>query len=364
MTMSAVTFTRFLRVGLCGVFVILSAAAQLAAQSQSLVLDMPLVSQRAAVSQRVGLTDLTVTYHRPLVNGRKVLEGLVPYGQVWRAGANENTTLEVTDDVMVEGQPLSRGVYGLHMIPGKETWTVIFSKNSTSWGSFTYDKGEDALRVDVKAGSSLVHEALTYEFTGISADAAVLELMWADFMVPVRFTVDTKSIAVASMRRQLRGLIGYTWIPWNDAAVYCLENKTNLEEALKWADTSIQNEERYENLDTKAQILGALGQTAESASLTEKALARATPLQTHYYARRLISQKKPQEAMKVFQENAARHPDLWFVHVGLARGHSALGDRAAATRELKLALDAAPKDQKGNIEGQLKRAEQGEDINQ
>src|SRR5579862_1832290 len=111
---------------------------------------VPESSQRAVVIQRIGLTDVTIVYHRPLVGGRKVWGGMVPYGQVWRAGANENTTIEFSDPVNIEGQPLARGVYGLHMIPTPESWTVIFSKMSTAWGSFTYKQEEDALRVTVK----------------------------------------------------------------------------------------------------------------------------------------------------------------------------------------------------------------------
>src|ERR1035438_6887110 len=118
--------------------------------SQSFVIDLPLQSQHAKVTQRIGVTDITVNYHRPLVNDRKVWGALVPYGQVWRAGANENTTITFSDPVTVEGKPLEKGTYGLHMIPNADEWTIIFSKNSTSWGAFTYDQKEDALRVTVK----------------------------------------------------------------------------------------------------------------------------------------------------------------------------------------------------------------------
>ncbi|HEY2169440.1 MAG TPA: DUF2911 domain-containing protein [Candidatus Angelobacter sp.] len=115
------------------------------------MLDLPRDSQHAKIIQRVGITDITINYHRPLVKGRKVWGGLVPYGQVWRAGANENTTIEFTDPVTVEGKQLARGIYGLHMLPTENEWTVIFSKAATAWGSFTYNQLEDALRVTVKS---------------------------------------------------------------------------------------------------------------------------------------------------------------------------------------------------------------------
>ncbi len=108
------------------------------AKAQSAILNLPRVSQHARLAQRIGITDITVDYHRPLVNGRKIFGGLQAYGEVWRAGANENTIFEVSDAVTINGQPLPKGVYGLHMIPGETSWVVIFSKNSTSWGSFTY----------------------------------------------------------------------------------------------------------------------------------------------------------------------------------------------------------------------------------
>src|SRR5437667_160428 len=128
-------------------FAILGISGTVSAQND---LNLPDVSQAAEVKQRIALTDITVKYHRPLVNGRKIWGGLVPYGKVWRAGANENTTIEFSDPVSVEGQPLAKGTYGLHMIPNPDSWTVIFSKTSTGWGSYSYKQDEDALRVNVK----------------------------------------------------------------------------------------------------------------------------------------------------------------------------------------------------------------------
>ena len=104
--------------------------------AQTVMIDLPLQSQHAVVTQRIGITDITINYHRPLVNSRQIWGKVVPYGEVWRAGANENTIVTFTDPVAIEGQPLDKGTYGLHMIPGENQWTVIFSKMSTAWGSF------------------------------------------------------------------------------------------------------------------------------------------------------------------------------------------------------------------------------------
>src|ERR1700691_462232 len=118
------------------------------ATGETLMLDLPRQSQHAVITQRIGITDITINYHRPLANGRQIWGKLAPYGQVWRAGANENTTIAFSDPVTIEGQALDKGTYGLHMIPGENQWTVIFSKNATSWGAFSYKQEEDALRVN------------------------------------------------------------------------------------------------------------------------------------------------------------------------------------------------------------------------
>src|ERR1700730_6527820 len=141
-----------------------TSSAQFKNGSQATELNIPRVSQRGTVSQRVGLTDITITYHRPAVGGREIWGKTVPYGKVWRAGANENSTISFSDDVSVEGKPPAAGTYGFHTIPDKDQWTVIFSKNSTSWGSFSYDEKEDALRVNVKPHAAESFDVLTYVF--------------------------------------------------------------------------------------------------------------------------------------------------------------------------------------------------------
>src|SRR6476646_8225575 len=146
-------------------------------------LKLPDVSQAAVIKQRVGLTDVKVTYHRPLVNGRKIWGGLVPLGEVWRAGANENTVVDISDPITVEGQALPKGTYGLHMIPTADTWTVILSKMATAWGSYTYGQAEDALRVTVKPRPIEMEEALEYEFENPQADSVTMTLKWEKIAV-------------------------------------------------------------------------------------------------------------------------------------------------------------------------------------
>src|SRR5205085_6357539 len=153
---------------------VLAVATSASAQND---LNLPDVSQAAEVKQRIALTDITINYHRPLVNGRKIWGGLVPYGKVWRAGANENTTIEFSDPVSVEGKPLAKGLYGLHMIPSTDSWTVIFSKTNTGWGSYSYDQKDDALRVDVKPKPLAENkEALEFDFEDLKPASTAVTL--------------------------------------------------------------------------------------------------------------------------------------------------------------------------------------------
>jgi len=332
--------------------------------AQSFVLDLPLQSQRAQISQRIGLTDITIAYHRPLVNDRKVWDGLVPYGTVWRAGANQNTTITFSDPVLVEGKPLDKGTYGLHMIPNANEWTIIFSKNSTSWGAFTYAQAEDALRVAVKPQPAATHNALTYEFDQLQPDSAVVELEWEKIAVPFKISVDVHGLVQASLKNQLRDLSQYTWMSWDDAANYLLAEKIALDDALTYASKSIENEDRYENEMTKSKVLGALNRKDDAAVAQKKALDLATPLQVHLYGRQLQAEKRSEEAFAIFRENAKKHPDLWFVHSGLARIYSSQGKFDDAAKEMKLAMAAAPDNQKSYLDGLVKQLEAKKDINQ
>ena len=345
-------------------FGLLLAALSGISPAQSFVLDLPRPSQRAQITQRIGITDITISYHRPLVNGRKVWDALVPYGKVWRAGANENTTITFSDPVTIEGQALDRGTYGLHMIPAADEWTVIFSKNSTSWGAFTYDQAEDALRVNVKPQAAEMHDALTYDFDQMKADSAVVVLEWEKVAVPFKVSVNVHDVVQASLKKQLRNLSQYTWMSWDDAANYMLAEKFAFDDALKYADKSIETEDRYDNEMTKSQVLTALNRKDDAAAAEKKALALASPLQMHLYARQLQGQKRSDEAFVIFRDNAKKHPELWFVHSGLARMYCSQGKFDDAAKEMKIALQSAPDNQKSYVDGLVKKLESKQDINQ
>ncbi|PKL88857.1 MAG: hypothetical protein CVV23_08240 [Ignavibacteriae bacterium HGW-Ignavibacteriae-2] len=164
--------------------------------------DKPRPSPKASVFQEIGIdTDITIAFSRPGVKGRKIWGELVPFGLApgnqysknnpypWRGGANENTTIDFSKDVMVEGNKLPAGKYGLHFIPSEKEWTIIFSKNSTLWGSYQYTKEEDALRVTVKALKAPFQEWLTYGFDNLTDSSAIAFLHWEELKVPLKISV-------------------------------------------------------------------------------------------------------------------------------------------------------------------------------
>ena len=157
------------------------------------------LSLKASVTQQLGIdTDITISYGRPGVKGRKIWGGLVPCGLApgnksskdkpypWRAGANENTTIQFNKDLLIEGNKLAAGKYGIHMIPSEKDWTIIFSKNSASWGSYSYNQDEDALRVTVTPVKTPFQEWLVYGFDDLTGTSATAHLQWENLTIPFR----------------------------------------------------------------------------------------------------------------------------------------------------------------------------------
>jgi hypothetical protein len=342
-------------------------------------------NQKSSVTQHIGLVKVTIDYSSPDVhtpNGTdrtgKIWGQLVPYGMAnlgfgtcgdqcpWRGGANENTVFTTTHDIQVQGQALPAGSYGLHFIPGAEEWTVVFSKNNTSWGSFTYDAKEDALRVKAKPAKSEYHEWLSYEFTDRHPDKATVALKWENLQVPFDVTVpNAVDLYVQNMRNELRSSPGFNWHGWNAAAQYALANKTNLEEALRWAEQAAKPPTGQENvvtLSTLAQLQEANGKAEESKKTFDRALNHPTagPLEIHAYGRQLQAEKKYDEALRIFELNAKRHPKQWPINVGLARGHAALGHKAEALKYAREALTQAPDEAaRKNLENLIQQIEAG-----
>ncbi len=263
---------------------VLLAAFALPALAQT-ELTTPRVSPHARVSQTVGLTEMSVDYHRPAVNGRAIWGALVPYGEVWRAGANENTVFETSTEIEIEGQTLPAGRYGLHTIPTDGTWTIAFSTVSAAWGSYTYDPAEDALRVTVTPRVAPMQEHLAYRFDVLTDTSATLVLHWDQLEVPIQIGVNTPAVVLATMERELRGVAGFYWEGWHQIAAYALDHDLRLEEALGWSDRSIERRPTFANQMTKAAVLDALGRSAEADSVRDDAYAEAAEEDVRAYAR-------------------------------------------------------------------------------
>lgn len=333
------------------------------AAAQSAVLTLPDVSQHARVSQRIGLTDLTIDYHRPLVAGRKIFGGLQAYGDVWRAGANYNTTFEASDTVRVEGHVLPKGIYGVHMIPEPQSWVVIFSKNSTSWGSFTYDSTEDALRVRVTPRTIPNQEALAYSFDDPTPSSVLVTMRWADVAVPFRVDVDVPHLVAEKLRLQLRGRSQTEWQAWEEVANYFLENHLDANEALRDADQSVALEDRFENETTKARALRVLGRAAEADSVQAKAIAMGNQSQVYTFARNLQRLGQQDLALRIFASDMRKFPGTWTSHLEAARVAVAAGDFNSAMTETKRAIALATPAMKQPLEGVLAELEHHVDIN-
>lgn len=326
-------------------------AAGVFAQSPPLTLPQP--SQGASVSQTVGLTEITITYHRPRVQGREIWGKLVPYGEVWRAGANENTTVEFSTPVLVDGQALPAGRYGLHALPTATSWQWIFSKVDSNWGSFSYDAAEDALRIEARPEPAPFVEALAYTFDDATDKETTVALRWEKLRVPFRVTVDTPEVVYQSLKRELRGLPQFFWQPWNQAAATLLANKVHLDEALVWVERSISIQKTFANSLTKSKLLAAKGDRAGAQRLVDEALPGATEAELNAYGYQLLAGGNAAEAVAIFRENVKRHPESWNALDSLAEGVLAAGNRDEAATLYRKALTKAPAAQQARIQGIL-----------
>jgi tetratricopeptide (TPR) repeat protein len=347
---------------------------------QSVTLPEP--SPLASVSQTIGITDVTVVYHRPSVAKREIWGKLVPYGfndlgfgtskaAPWRAGANENTTVAFQHDVAVAGSPLKAGTYGLSMaLAADGTVTVIFSHDAGAWGSFFYDPAHDALRVTVKWEDSPYREQLAYDFSDVTKDSAVLALSWENKRIPIPIRVDTNAIVVASLKEELHSSKGFHYQAWVDASNYLMENSIELPLALEWADFAIGDkytgERTFSTLSNKADILDKMGRAAEASAVMDEAMKIGTASELHQYGRAQLARHNKERALAVFKLNAQLHPDAWPVNYGLARGYSAMGDYKAALEALLKAQAQVPAGDAVNAEAvrvNIEKLKKGLDIN-
>jgi Protein of unknown function (DUF2911) len=339
-------------------------------------------NKRASVNEQIGLTNVTINYNRPGVKGREghIWGQLIPVGFVnpgfgtsksapWRAGANENTTIQFTTPVKIEGQSLPAGKYGFFVVYSPDECTLIFSKNSNSWGSFYYDPAEDALRVKVKpVVSDKSIEWLKYEFTDETPSAAVVRLEWEKTIIGFTIDVDLVATQLESFRQELRTDKGFVWENWDQAALYCARHKTNLEEALLWADTATSESHpgfhEFEAWNTKSMVLDSLGRTKEADEAMKRAVPFGDVVELYHYARLLAKKKMFKEAFEIYNLNNDKNPDDFIANLGFARGYAGIGNRKKALYYAKQAQSQAEGETNKNLMDKIVTLlNEGKDIN-
>jgi hypothetical protein len=308
-------------------------------------LTLPQASPKAAVTQTVGLTEITVTYHQPGVKGRTIWGGLVPYNTVWRAGANENTTFHFTDPVTIEGKDLPAGTYGFHIIPTADEWTLILSTVYTAWGSFSYDEKEDALRFQVKPMAGDFKERLIYYFENATDSTVNAVMQWEKVKISFPIKVNVHAVVLKNIHNELRSLPRFYWQGWNQAANYCLQENFNLPEALTWIDQSISMDENYTNLSVKAGLLKKMGQEAEAKKLLDKAITLSTEAELNDLGYQYLNQGNVAKAIEIFTTNISRHPQSWNVYDSLGEAYAKQGEKKLAVKNYTKALQSV-KDEK------------------
>lgn len=234
----------------------------------------PRPSPKASVSQMVGVTKVTIDYGSPGVKNRVVWGELVPYNEIWRTGANELTTITFDDPVEINGTELTAGTYGIHSVPGKTEWEIIFSKDAKVDGPSTFIPEKEVLRVKAKPEEHHFMERMTFLFTDVTDNSADVNLLWDKLKVSFSLETNAQDLTFAKARQQL------SWSPLFQAAQYCLTNNVNLEEGLKWIEASCLINEVYWNTRVKAQIQNKLGMKKEAVATMEKAIDLGSKMQS------------------------------------------------------------------------------------
>lgn len=281
----------------------------------------PRTSQKASVMQRIGVTDVTITYSRPGVKGRQIwgdplpeqkAQGeatlddqnerpkgapIVPWGHMWRTGANEATQFVVTDDVLINGQKLAAGTYSLHTIPNKTEWTIVFNGTANQWGSFNYDPAKDTLRVKAKPETlPTSQEWLSFSIDPVAEDSAQVNIRWEKISVPFTVKVpDVGALTLTKLKTAVGGAKPDDWRTPMQAGMYLINNSNTADDqqGLAWLDQSIKVKETFQNLANKANALYKLGKKEEAFALAEQAIqkGKADKVDTTNFEKRLADMK-------------------------------------------------------------------------
>ncbi len=313
--------------------------------------------------QRLGVTDVEVTWNAPAVRGRqgkiwgtevahygfKILGFGSNVFSPWRAGANECTTISFSTDVTINDKKLPAGKYAFFIALGADSSTLIFNKNVNAWGSYFYDPAMDVLRVNIRqVKDHTFNERLNYVFEANAPDQMELSLQWENWKIPMLIGVDLQKTTLASIQSQMSGAIGFDPASLEAAAKWCLTHETNYEQALNWIETAVSPAlggiERFEAIAIKAGLLEKLGRVREADILIEDGLSMAKTVEVHNYGRQLLAQKKTDKALEIFEYNFKKNQGAWPTHVGMMRALSAKGRFPEALEHAKEALKQAQND--------------------
>ncbi|MCO6360215.1 DUF2911 domain-containing protein [Roseivirga pacifica] len=333
-------------------------------EAQFHTLNIPQISNHVYEEQRLAVTDISIDYSSPSTNNRDVWNtpGIIPQNGnpiAWRAGANMNTTISFSTDVMINGQALKKGKYGFHIIPNGEDFTLLFAHNNNQWGSYYLDLEKDiTLRVNVKSEACSFSEKLDYEFLNWQENAVTVALEWGEKRIPFEVSVDLNKTVVESFRSELRGINTYHWQAWNDAANWCLNHNTNLEEALAWANRSINGgyngfaaNRNTTNLITKIRLQKALDRTAEmNATIDEAIQINMDVNQANYLSIMLLQLGAVDQAHELLSREIENNPEAWFLKLNQAIAYYYSGNKKKSLKALEQVYRVTPENFKARLD--------------
>lgn len=308
------------KASLFALFITLFLSSSVHAQLPASV-ELPRTSPKETRSLTIGYTKIGFEYSSVATKGREIWGALVPYGRMWRTGANENTIFYVTDDVLINGQELKKGKYAMHTIPGEDEWTIIFSTFTGAWGSFFYNEAEDALRIKVTPEQmDSKYEWMKFSFADYTATGAEISLKWAGLKVPFNIEV-TEETTFAHIKNQLRTLPAFRWYGWYQASEYCLDNDVHHEEGLTWSEQALRRGKNAQTMYVRSVYLAKNGDNDEAVALSN--------------------------------ENVEANPDSWESHYGHGWVMAELNNTNEAKTSFEKALELAPRFLKAKVQAKL-----------
>ncbi len=259
--------------------------------------DLPKPSPTATTTERVGLTDVEIVYSRPGVKDRKIFGDLVPYGEMWRTGANKATAITFSTDVKINGNDLGAGTYAIFTVPGESEWEIIFNNNTEQWGTYAHKDEEDVLKVKVASKKAEFRESMLMFVDDIRDESASINLHWENTLVSIPFSVEVKDVAKMNIDAAIKEAEG-RYSTYNSSARYYLDNNMDAAKALEWAQKSVDMQKKYWNLTTLSRAQAANGDYKTAIKTSEEAEKLATEANSKGYIKQNVDNRAAWEKMK------------------------------------------------------------------